>query len=157
MEFPLIHISDIIPPLYQIVIHLCILVGYPSYRDKRLYLWSPYLTSWNIIILSRVKHPYREILAIFAWHSSTEKRETHHELLTILRVTPTCRPLLPYVPKLDIVLQILGLTFLWLQFLAVVTREDMLCLRFRRLPPCVWCPHNSSACTELPSVYHEST
>ena len=57
MEFPLIHISDIIPPLYPIVIHLFILVGYPSYRDKNLYLWSPYSTSWNIIILSRVKRP----------------------------------------------------------------------------------------------------
>ena len=68
MEFPLIHISNIIPPLYPIVIHLSILVGYPSYRDKNLYLWSPYSTSWNIIILSRVKRPYRGILAISAWH-----------------------------------------------------------------------------------------
>ena len=32
--------------------------------------------------------------------SSTGKRETHHELLTMLRVIPTCRQLLPYVPKL---------------------------------------------------------
>ena len=54
MEFPLIHISNIIPPLY------------PTYRDKNLYLWSPYSTSWNIIILSRVKRPYRGILAISA-------------------------------------------------------------------------------------------
>ena len=68
MEFPLIHISNIIPPLYPIVIHLFILVGYPTYRDKNLYLWSPYSTSWNIIILSRVKRPYRGILAISAWH-----------------------------------------------------------------------------------------
>ena len=69
MEFPLIHISNIIPPLYPIVIHLFILGGYPTYRDKKhLYLWSPYSTSWNIIILSRVKRPYRGILAISAWH-----------------------------------------------------------------------------------------
>ena len=63
-----IHISNIIPPLYPIVIHLFILVGYPTYRDKNLYLCSPYSTSWNIIILSRVKRPYRGILAISAWH-----------------------------------------------------------------------------------------
>ena len=68
MEFPLIHISDIIPPLYPIVFYLFILVVYPTYRDKNLYLWSPYSTSWNIIILSRVKRPYRGILAISAWH-----------------------------------------------------------------------------------------
>ena len=43
--------------------------------------------------------------------SSTGKHETHHELLTVLRVTPTCWPLLPYAPKLSIVLQISGLTF----------------------------------------------
>ena len=44
--------------------------------------------------------------------SLTGKRETHHELLTVLPVTPTCRLLLPYVPKLGMVLQIVGLTFL---------------------------------------------
>ena len=99
MEFPLIHISNIISPLYPIVIHFFILVGYPTYRDKNLYLWSPYSTSWYIIILSRVKHPYKEILAISAWHYSTEKRETHHELLTVLWVTPTCRQVLPYLPS----------------------------------------------------------
>ena len=35
--------------------------------------------------------------------SSTEKRGTHHELLSILLAIPTCRPLLPYAPKLDTV------------------------------------------------------
>ena len=34
MEFPLIDISDIIPPLYPIVLHPFILLGYPTYRDK---------------------------------------------------------------------------------------------------------------------------
>ena len=43
--------------------------------------------------------------------SSTGKHETHHELQTILRVTPACRTLLPYVPKLSMVLQTSGLTF----------------------------------------------
>ena len=43
--------------------------------------------------------------------SSTEKRETHHELPTVLRVTPTCRQLLPYVPEHGMALQISGLTF----------------------------------------------
>ena len=42
--------------------------------------------------------------------SSIGKREAHHELLTVLRVTPTCWPFLPYAPKLDMVLQISGLT-----------------------------------------------
>ena len=44
--------------------------------------------------------------------SLTEKRGTHHVLLTILRAIPTCRPLLPYAPKLDMVLQIMVLTSL---------------------------------------------
>ena len=43
--------------------------------------------------------------------SSTGKRETHHELLTVLRVTSTYWPLLPYASKLGMVLQISGLTF----------------------------------------------
>ena len=43
--------------------------------------------------------------------SLTGKHETHHELLTVLRVTLTCRPLLPYVTELGMVLQISGLTF----------------------------------------------
>ena len=95
MEFPLIHISNIIPPLYPIV--LFILVRYLTYRDKKnLYLWSPYSTSWNIIIFSRVKRPYWPSLH---GTSSTGKHETHHEFLTVLRVIPTCWPLLPYVPN----------------------------------------------------------
>ena len=68
MGLPLLHITNIIPPLYPIVLYLFILVGYPSYRGKNLYLWSPYSTSWNITILSAVKRPYRGILAISAWH-----------------------------------------------------------------------------------------
>ena len=43
--------------------------------------------------------------------SSTGKRETHHELLTVLRVTPTCRPLLPYALILCTVTQNVALTF----------------------------------------------
>ena len=44
--------------------------------------------------------------------SSTRKRGTRHELLTILQATPTCKQLLPYAPKLCMVLQNVALTFL---------------------------------------------
>ena len=72
--------------------------------------------------------------------SLTEKRGTHHVLLTILRAIPTCRPLLPYAPKLDMVLQIVALTSLLLQntlFLEVEILEDKLYLQLRKLSPCV--------------------
>ena len=111
MEFPLIHISDIIPPLYPIVIYLFILVGYPTYRDKNLSLWSPCCTRGTSL-----SFPWSSVLTGKYWPSlhgtsSTGKRETHLELLTVLRVTTTCWPLLPYAPKLGMVLKISGLTF----------------------------------------------
>ena len=43
--------------------------------------------------------------------SSTEKRGTHRELLTILQATPTCMQLLTYIPKLCMVPQNWVLTF----------------------------------------------
>ena len=108
MEFPLIHIFDIIPPLYPIVIYLFILVGYPSYRDKNLYLWSPYSTSLSF--------PRSSVLTGEYWPSlhgtsSIGNRETYPELLTVLPVAQTYRPFLPYAPKLGMVLQTSGLTF----------------------------------------------
>ena len=64
----------------------------------------------------------------FQWHCVSQRYVSHlrvallqlrnvelltiGELLTILRVIPTCRPLLPYAPKLDMVLQIVALTSL---------------------------------------------
>ena len=43
--------------------------------------------------------------------SSTGKRGTHREFLTILRAIPTCRQLIPYVPNLCMVPQNVALTF----------------------------------------------
>ena len=111
MEFPLIHISNIIPPLYPIVIHLFILVEYPTYQDKT-YTYEVHTPLRG----TSLSFPGSSVLTGEYWPSlhgtsSTGKHETHHELLTVLRVTPTCRPLLPYAPKLGMVLQISGLTF----------------------------------------------
>ena len=108
MEFPLIHISDIIPPLYPIVIYLFILVGYPTYRDKT-YTYEVHTPLRG----TSLSFPGSSVLTGEYWPSlhgtsSTGKRETHHELLTVLQVT--CWPLLPYAPKLGMVLQISGLT-----------------------------------------------
>ena len=86
-------------------------MGYPTYRDKNLYyeIHTP-------LRGTSLSFPGSSVLTGEYWPSlhgtsSTGKRETHHELLTVLRVTPTCRPLLPYAPKLSMVLQISGLTF----------------------------------------------
>ena len=111
MEFPLIHISNIIPPLYPIVIHLFILGGYPTYRDKKTYTYEVHTPLRG----TSLSFPGSSVLTGEYWPSlhgtsSTGKHETHLELLTVLRVTPTCRPLLSYAPKLGMVLQISGLT-----------------------------------------------
>ena len=88
---------------------------YPSYRDKS----STYEVHIPLHGTS-LSFPGSSVLIGEYWPSlhgtsSTGKRKTHLELLTVLRVTPTCWPLLPYAPKLDMVLQISGLTVLSLQ------------------------------------------
>ena len=100
--------SNITPPLYPIVLHLFILVGYPSYRDKT-YTYEVHTPLRG----TSLSFPGSSVLTGEYWPSlhgtsSTGKRETHHELLTVLRVTPTCWPLLPYAPKLGMVLQSRG-------------------------------------------------
>src|SRR3954471_20204143 len=104
MEFLLIHISNIIPPLYPIVIHLFILVGYPIYGD-RTHTYEVHTPLRGISLsFPRSSVLTREYLPSLHGTSSTGKRETHHELPTVLRVTPTCWPLVPYAPKLCMVL-----------------------------------------------------
>ena len=87
MEFPLFHISNIIPPLYLIVIYLFILVGYPTYQDKNLYLWSPYSLRRTSLSFLRSSVLTREYWPSLHGTSSTGTRKTHLELLTVLRVT----------------------------------------------------------------------
>ena len=91
------------------VTHLFIRVGYPSYRDKTY-------TYEVLIPLSgtSLSFPRSSVLTGEYWPSlhgtsSTGKREAHLELLTVLPVTQTCRPLLSSAPKLGMVLQISGL------------------------------------------------
>ena len=111
MELQSFHNTNIIPPLYPIVIYLFILVGYPTYRDKT-YTYEVHTPLRG----TSLSFPGSSVLTGEYWPSlhgtsSTGKHETYHELLTVLRVTPTCWPLLPYAPKLGMVLQISGLTF----------------------------------------------
>ena len=111
MEFPLIDISDIIPPLYPIVIYLFILVGYLSYRDKT-YTYEIHIPLRG----TSLSFPRSSVLTREYWPSlhgtsSTGNRETHLELLTVHRVIPTYKELLPYVTKLCMVPQSVALTF----------------------------------------------
>ena len=111
MEFPLIHISDIIPPLYRIVIYRFTSWDVPQ-TEIKTYTYEVHTplrgTSLSFPGSSVLKGEYWPSLH---GTSSTGKHETHHELLTVLRVTPACWPLLPYAPKLGMALQISGLTF----------------------------------------------
>ena len=77
------------------VTHLFILMGYPTYRDK-IYTHEVHIPLRG----TSLSFPGSSVLTGQYWPSlhgtsSTGKRETHLELLTVLQMTPTCWPLLP--------------------------------------------------------------
>ena len=85
-------------------------MGYPSYRDKT-YTYEVHIPLRG----TSLSFPRSSVLTWEYWPSmhgtsSIGIHDTHLELLTVLRVTQTCRPLLSYAPKLGMVLQISGLT-----------------------------------------------
>ena len=67
MEFPLIHISNIIPPLYPIVIHLFLLVEYPTYRNKTHSYFAKNPLRGISFSFPWVKCPHR-VLPPLKWH-----------------------------------------------------------------------------------------
>ena len=72
MEFQLLHTTNIIPPLYPIVLLPFILLGYPTYRNNSRTYFCPRSTPWNIILFPEVKCPHRVLLALRCTNSSID-------------------------------------------------------------------------------------
>ena len=72
MEFPLIHISNIIPPLYPIVLHLCIFLGYPTYQDKNCTYFVQSTLRGISLSFPGVKCPHRVLPPLKCTNSSID-------------------------------------------------------------------------------------